>query len=47
MRYELADVLTYCFHLARVIGVDVEEIVLEKLEVTRVKYPVEIGKAGQ
>lgn len=38
---ELADVLTYCLHLAARIGVDPDEIVLEKLEKTRKKYPVE------
>lgn len=41
VRYELADVLTYCYHLARRIGVDPEQIILEKLEITRQKYPVD------
>ena len=41
VREELADVLTYCLHLADRIGADPEEIVLEKLEITRKKYPVE------
>lgn len=38
---ELADVLTYCHLLAQSLGVDPSEIVLEKLERTRQKYPVE------
>jgi NTP pyrophosphatase (non-canonical NTP hydrolase) len=38
---ELADVVTYCIHLAGVLGVDLDEIVLRKLEQTRAKYPVE------
>ncbi|REJ05125.1 nucleotide pyrophosphohydrolase [Microbacterium bovistercoris] len=38
---ELADVVTYCIHLAGVLGVDLDEIVLRKLEQTRTKYPVE------
>jgi NTP pyrophosphatase (non-canonical NTP hydrolase) len=38
---ELADVLTYCFFLADRLGLDPEDIVLAKLEVTRAKYPVE------
>lgn len=38
---ELADVLTYARLLAAKIGVDPDEIVLGKLEVTRSKYPVE------
>lgn len=38
---ELADVLTYCILLADRLGLDPEQIVLEKLEKTRGKYPVE------
>lgn len=40
VREELADVLTYCL-LADRIGADPEQIVLEKLEITRKKYPVD------
>ena len=38
---ELADVLTYCHLLADRLGLDPDQIVLEKLAVTRAKYPVE------
>ena len=38
---ELADVLTYCIMLADKIDVGIEEIVLNKLEKTKQKYPVE------
>lgn len=38
---ELADVLTYCLLLADRIGVDPVEIMADKLERTRAKYPVE------
>lgn len=38
---ELADVATYCHLLAAQLGVDLDQIVLDKLEVTRAKYPVE------
>jgi dCTP diphosphatase len=38
---ELADVLTYCLLLADRIGVDPDEIVREKLALTREKYPVD------
>lgn len=38
---ELADVLTYCILLADRLGVDPGEIVLEKLDKTRTKYPVD------
>ncbi|MGB3733275.1 nucleotide pyrophosphohydrolase [Microbacterium sp.] len=41
---ELADVLTYCIHLANKIGVDIDEIILSKLEKTRAKYPIELAK---
>ena len=35
--------LTYCHLLAAKLGVDIDEIVLRKLEVTRAKYPVARG----
>jgi NTP pyrophosphatase (non-canonical NTP hydrolase) len=43
---ELADVLTYCLLLADRIGVDPDKIVLEKLEKTRKKYPVEKARGS-
>lgn len=41
VREELADVLTYCLLLAERIGADPEQIILDKLAATRVKYPVD------
>ena len=41
VRYELADVLTYCLLLADKYQFDVEDILLKKLEINRQKYPVE------
>lgn len=38
---ELADVLTYCRLLAAKLDLDVDQIVIEKLDTTRAKYPVE------
>ncbi|MEY4533532.1 MAG: hypothetical protein RI926_1301 [Actinomycetota bacterium] len=38
---ELADVLTYCLLLADKLGLDPNQIVLEKLAKTQQKYPVE------
>ena len=38
---ELADVLTYCRLLAAKLGLDADQIVLDKLNTTRSKYPVE------
>lgn len=41
---ELADVVTYCIHLANKLGVDLDEIVMNKLAQTEQKYPVELAK---
>ena len=41
---ELADVFNYCFQLANKLNVNPEEIILNKLEKTRKKYPVEKAK---
>ncbi|MEY3484259.1 MAG: hypothetical protein RLZZ218_1094 [Actinomycetota bacterium] len=41
---ELADVLTYCYLLADKFQVSPEEIILDKLEKTSAKYPVEKSK---
>ena len=38
---ELADVLTYCILLADKYDLDIEKIILEKLEKTKAKYPVD------
>lgn len=41
---ELADVLTYCVQLAITLDVNIEDIILQKLEKTKKKYPVEKAK---
>lgn len=41
VRDELADVLTYAYLLADRLGVEPEQIVLDKLERTKQKYPAE------
>ena len=41
MRDELADVLSYCLMLADKLGLDPEQIVLDKLERSRAKYPAD------
>jgi len=46
VRDELADVLTYCFLLADKMGVDPADIVLEKLAVSRAKYPVDKARGS-
>ncbi len=39
--HELADVLTYCLLLADKLGLEPEQIIREKLEISKEKYPVE------
>lgn len=41
---ELADVITYCIHLANRLGVDLDDIVMSKLAKTEQKYPVALAK---
>jgi dCTP diphosphatase len=41
---ELADVLNYCLLLANKLNVDPEKIVLDKMEKTAKKYPIEKAK---
>lgn len=41
---ELADVVNYCILLSNKLGVDLETILLDKLEKTKQKYPVEKSK---
>lgn len=41
LREELADVLIYSYMMADNLGLDVDEIIAEKLEKNGVKYPVE------
>lgn len=43
---ELADVLTYCLLLADRMDLDPDEIVLKKLETTRLKYPVDLARGS-
>jgi len=44
VRDELADVLTYCYLLAMKIEASPEELILEKMAKTSIKYPVEKSK---
>lgn len=41
LKYEIADVMNYCILLCSQIGVDPKEIILEKMEISAKKYPVE------
>ena len=44
IREELADVLNYCILMADACGLDMDEIVLEKIKRNNAKYPVENAK---
>ena len=41
---ELADVMNYCIQMADRLGVDPKQIILDKMEKTAKKYPVEKAK---
>ena len=43
---ELADVMSYCIDLADALGVDMEEILLDKIAKNEAKYPVEKSKGN-
>ena len=44
VKEELADVINYCLLMADKLGVDSKQIVLDKMEKTAKKYPVEKAK---
>ena len=43
---ELADVLIYCYQLAIQLGVDVENIMADKMDKNETKYPIEKSKGS-
>ena len=44
LKYEIADVMNYCVLLCSQIGVDPKQIILEKMEISSKKYPIEKAK---
>jgi len=46
VREELADVMAYALLLADKYGFDIKEIVLEKIKLNELKYPVEKAKGN-
>ena len=44
VKEELADVINYCIQMASKLDLDIHEIVLDKLEKTKKKYPVSKAK---
>ena len=41
LKQEIADVMNYCILLSHQIGVDPKQIILDKMEVSAKKYPIE------
>ena len=46
LKYAIADVMNYCILLCSQIGVDPKQIILEKMEISAQKYPVEKSKGN-
>lgn len=44
IREEIADVMIYLIRLADKLNIDIEKVVLEKIELNEKKYPVELAK---
>lgn len=43
---ELADVLIYCIYMADSLDLDIEEIILNKMEKNAIKYPIDKAKGN-
>ena len=46
VKEELADVIVYCQNMLDCLGLDVDEIVLSKMEKNEAKYPVEKARGS-
>ena len=44
LKQEIADVMNYCILLSHQIGVDPKQIILDKIEISAKKYPIEKSK---
>lgn len=44
LKYEIADVMNYCILLCHQIGIDPKQIVLEKMDISAKKYPIDKAK---
>lgn len=45
IKEELADVLIYSYMMASTLGVDVDDLIVDKLKINNEKYPVEKAKS--
>lgn len=43
---ELADIMNYCILLSNKLDVDMEKIILDKLEKNKIKYPIDKAKGN-
>lgn len=46
VKEELADVLNYCIQMASVLNLDISQIVLDKMELNKKKYPISKAKGN-
>jgi NTP pyrophosphatase (non-canonical NTP hydrolase) len=46
VKYELADILTFSFLMASKYGFDVKEIMMQKMEMNRQKYPADKARGS-
>jgi|SRR5690606_25703895 len=44
IKEELADVLSFCFLLAEKEGLDIKQIMLDKIQINRARYPIDKAK---
>lgn len=44
VKEELADVINYCIRMASVLEIDIEQVVMDKIEKNKLKYPIEKAK---
>jgi|SRR5574344_756553 dCTP diphosphatase len=44
LKYEIADVMNYCILLCHQIDVDPKQIILDKMDISAKKYPIEKAK---
>lgn len=44
VKEELADIMNYCIQMTNKLGLDPKQIILDKMEITAKKYPVEKAK---
>lgn len=46
VKEEIADVFLFLARLADTLGIDIEKAALDKIEVNRIKYPVDLSKGN-